>query len=99
MMQTGVSNRSGLATYYSDGAMAMKEWGGGILPPALNKIANGLPSQNIRLVRLADFLKNEVNKRNLPKAQKGQGPPRVLMKMDIEGCVFNIALIILGSCC
>ena len=90
MMQTGVSNRSGLATYYSDGAMAMKEWGGGILPPAVNNIANGSPSQNIRLVRLADFLKNVVSRRNLPKAPKGKMPPRVLMKMDIEGSEIDV---------
>ena len=90
MKQTGVSNRSGLASFYSDGAMAMKEWGGGILPPSVNNIANGLPAHNIRLVRLADFLKNEVSRRNLPKVPNGQMPPRVLMKMDIEGSEIDV---------
>ena len=68
----------------------MKEWGGGILPPSVNNIAKVLPAQNIRLVRLADFLKNVVSRRNLPKAPKGKMPPRVLMKMDIEGSEIDV---------
>ena len=90
MTKTGVSNRTGHATFYSDGAMKMKEWGGGILPPSVNNIANGLPAQNIRLIRLSDFLINEVSQRKLPQIQNGQGPQRVLMKMDIEGSEIDV---------
>jgi len=92
LTETGVSNRSGYADFYSDGAMAMKEWGGGILSPDVNAIA--LEAQKsakpIRLVRLSQFLLQTVGRRKLPPATKGQGPPRVLMKMDIEGSEIDV---------
>ena len=68
MTETGVSNRSGYAQFYSDGAMAQKEWGGGILSPDVNNIA--LESQKsakpIKLVRLSQFLLETVGRRKLP---------------------------------
>ena len=90
MTQTGVSNRTGNVTFYSDGAMTRKEWGGGILPPTIYQIAKGLKSHKVSLVRLSNFLKNEVALRNLPKAVKGLGVPRILMKMDIEGSEIDV---------
>ena len=92
MTETGVSNRSGYAQFYSDGAMAQKEWGGGILSPDVNNIA--LESQKsakpIKLVRLSQFLLETVGRRKLPPTPNGEGPPRVLMKMDIEGSEIDV---------
>jgi len=92
MTETGVSNRSGYAQFYSDGAMAHKEWGGGILSPDVNNIA--LESQKsakpIKLVRLSQFLLETVGRRKLPPSPKGEGPPRVLIKMDIEGSEIDV---------
>lgn len=85
--ETGVSNRSGQATFYSDGADAFNEWGGGILSPQVNSIAleaKKAPTP-IRLLRLSQFLLDVVGKRKLPPSPGGGQPPKVLMKMDIEG--------------
>ena len=90
MKETAVTNRNGSGTFFSDGDMQNKEWGGGILPSEINKIAKEPLSQNISFIRLADFLKNVVAMRQLPITPTGEGPPRVLMKMDIEGSEIDV---------
>ena len=96
MKETGASNRTGTATFYSDGADAQNEWGGGILSPRVNNIALETKKalKPISLVRLSHFLVHVVGKRKLPppspeeKAQ--QRPPKVLLKMDIEGSEIDV---------
>ena len=92
MTETAVSSKSGHANFYSDGVMDMKEWGGGILPPEVNNIAleSQKSTKKIRLVRLSQFLLEKVARRKLPQALEGEGPPRVLMKMDIEGSEVDV---------
>ena len=72
--------------------MDMKEWGGGILSPDVNKKALETQKSNkpIRLIRLSQFLLQTVGTRKLPTVTKGQVPPRVLMKMDIEGSELDV---------
>ena len=90
MKETAVTNRNGSGKFFSDGDMQNKEWGGGILPSKVNKIAIQSSSQNISLIRLVDFLNNVVAMRRLPMTPTGEGPPRVLMKMDIEGSELEV---------
>jgi len=94
MTETGVSNKNGHSNFYSDGAMAYKEWGGGILPPEVNNIAlaDQKSSVPITLLRLSEYLTNVVAKRKIPSL--GQDvklmTPKVLMKMDIEGSEIDV---------
>jgi len=92
LTQTGVSNHSGEGTFYSDGAMQMKEWGGGVLPPDVISEARNASAETITLLRLSDFLRNVVGKRQMPfDSNRDQvGPPKVLMKMDIEGSEIDV---------
>ena len=94
MKETGVSNRTGSGTFYSDGAEAQNEWGGGILSPAVNNIALETKKalKPISLVRLSQFLVHVVGKRKLPpfSPEAQQRPPKVLMKMDIEGSEVDV---------
>ena len=94
MKETGVSNRTGSGTFYSDGADAQNEWGGGILSPAVNNIALETKKalKPISLVRLSQFLVHVVGKRKLPPSspEAQQRPPKVLMKMDIEGSEIDV---------
>jgi len=91
--ETGVSNRSGQATFYSDGADAYNEWGGGILSPKVNSISLESKKSNktIHLLRLSQFLLDVVGKRKLPsKGSSSRRPPTVVMKMDIEGSEIDV---------
>jgi len=99
MTETGVSNKNGYSSFYSDGAMAYKEWGGGILPPDVNNIAlaDKKSSVQIKLLRLSEYLTQVVAKRkipNLPHDAAGSDnqskAPKVLMKMDIEGSEVDV---------
>ena len=90
MKETAVTNRNGSGKFFSDGDMQNKEWGGGILPSEVNKVAIQSLPQNISLIRLVDFLNNVVAMRRLPMTPTGEGPPRVLMKMDIEGSEIDV---------
>lgn len=42
------------------------------------------PVKNVTLIRLSDFVKNVVGRRKIPVISAEIGPPRVVMKMDIE---------------
>ena len=59
-----------------------------------------LKSSNVSLLRLSEFLINVVGKRKLPiKLYDPEFPPRVVMKMDIEGSEIDVLpdLIFTGS--
>ena len=95
MKETGASNRTGTGTFYSDGADAKNEWGGGILSPRVNNIALETKKalKPINLVQLSKFLVHVVGKRKLPPPsplQAQQRTPKVLMKMDIEGSEIDV---------
>ena len=93
MKETGVSNRTGSGTFYSDGDVK-NELGGGILSPTVNKIAleTKKSPKPISLVQLSQFLVHVVGKRKLPPSlpEAQQRPPKVLMKMDIEGSEIDV---------
>ena len=97
MTNSGVSDHNGIGTFYSDEAFKNNEWGGGILPPRIiNNVKNnsnddkGLDFKNISVIRLSDFLINVVGKRKIPDPFFNNSPPRVVMKMDIEGSEVDV---------
>ena len=94
LTETAVSNHSGYANFYGDGRMAKNENGGGILSPNVRWKAkeSQRASRAVRLIRLSQFLQENVARRKLPATEFGQGPPRVLMKMDIEGSEVEVLL-------
>ena len=103
MTNSGVSDHNGIGTFYSnlelEKLMAWKanELAGGILPPTIIKNAKNhsnddkvLNSKNISVMRLSDFLINMVGKRKIPVPFFYNSPPRVVMKMDIEGSEVDV---------
>ena len=93
MTETAVSYRDGYTTFYSDEAYSMLEWGGSILPPGVNvnsKQPNNLKRNNITELRLSNYLKNVVGKRKLPVSIDKANPPKIVMKMDIEGSEIDV---------
>ena len=97
MTNSGVSDHNGIGAFYSDEAFNLNEWGGGILPPIIiNNVKNnsnddqGLNFRNISVIRLSDFLINMVGKRKIPESFFNNSPPRVVMKMDIEGSEVDV---------
>ena len=110
--ESGVSNKNGVTKFFSDNSHANFEWGGGILPPEImqtSKKTDGNKYKNVTLIRLSEFVNQVVANRRLPQlpnlahlADKGQLadiPPRVAMKMDIEGSEVDVVpdLIFSGS--
>ena len=92
MTETAVSYRDGYTTFYSDEAYGMLEWGGSILPPGVNvnsKQPKDLKRNNITELRLSNYLKN-VGKRKLPVSIDKANPPKIVMKMDIEGSEIDV---------
>ena len=97
MTQSGVSDHNGISRFYTDKAYKKLEWGGGILHPKIIKIAkdNIMDKENsnfskITLIRLSKFLKDVVGKRIVPVLPSQSSPPRVVMKMDIEGSEVDV---------
>ena len=97
MTQSGVSDHNGTSRFYTDEAYQNLEWGGGILPPKIINIAkdNINDKENskftdITLIRLSNFLNNVVGKRIVPALSSQSSPPRVVMKMDIEGSEVDV---------
>lgn len=97
MTETAVSDRNGTTKFYSDEAYNNMEWGGGILPPNINNIAVQPPKNDskpkyhtVRLIKLSDFLNDVVGNRRLPVAYSKLHPPKVIMKMDIEGSEVDV---------
>ena len=95
MTETAVSNRRGETVFYTDKDFENLEWGGGILPPSINKISIETPSDkkgeyNVTLIRLSEFMRDVVGKRKLPIEPVEAFPPRVVMKVDIEGSELDV---------
>ena len=97
MTESAASDHDGTTKFYTDEAYQYNEWGGGILPPKLINIAvdNVKNKQkpnfmNVTLIRLSDFLKHVVGKRKLPVQPSTISPPKVVMKMDIEGSEVDV---------
>ena len=104
MTNSGVSDHNGISTFYSNleleklpKASKRNELAGGILPPTIIKNAKnhtndnkGLNYKNISVIRLSDFLINIVGKRKIPEPFFYNSPPRVVMKMDIEGSEVDV---------
>ncbi|XP_063712116.1 uncharacterized protein LOC134840293 [Symsagittifera roscoffensis] len=92
MTETAVSDRNGITKFYSDMAFQNLEWGGGVLPPGVINIAQPASSEykNVSLIRLSEFIRDVVGTRRLPSNAGGSKPPRVVMKMDIEGSEVDV---------
>jgi hypothetical protein len=99
LTETAVSDHYESAQFYTDGEYHKYEWGGGILPNSVVRTAkqdsiNGNYAK-VNVIRLSDFLKHVVGKRRIPKiantsSHKRHKPPRVVMKMDIEGSEMEV---------
>ena len=104
MTNSGVSDHNGIGTFYSNVKQEKllkpfkgNELAGGILPPTIIKDAKnhskdnkGLNFKNISVIRLSDFLINIVGRRKIPEPFFNNSPPRVVMKMDIEGSEVDV---------
>ena len=97
MTQSGVSDHNGISKFFTDEAYQNLEWGGGVLPPKIINIAkNNVKNKensnitDVTLIRLSDFLKDIVGTRNFPISPSVSTPPRVVMKMDIEGSEVDV---------
>ena len=93
LTETAASQYEGEATFYSDEDFGMLEWGGSILSPDVktnSKKPKNMSASKITVVRLSDFLKNDVGKRKFPVKIDEDDPPKVLMKMDIEGSEIDV---------
>ena len=90
---TAVSRYNGKATFYSDENFKRFEWGGGLLSPDFSKISKRPKNKtaiSITTIKLSDFLRDTVAKRKLPITADQNDPPKVLMKMDIEGSEIDV---------
>ena len=95
MTETAVSNRNGTTTFYTDKDFKNFEWGGGILSPSINKISQNISSDDkskyqVKIIRLSKFIKDVVGKRILPVKPTKLFPPKVVMKIDIEGSEMDV---------
>ena len=90
--ETAVSGFNGKAMYYSDENFKKLEWGGGLLSADLSNKSKKpqKTTSNISATRLSDFLKNTVGKRKIPTYIDENHPPKVLMKIDIEGSEIEV---------
>ena len=100
--ETAVSNLNGNTSFYNGVSPDALDVGGGILSPsvhdgALDPIEPSKYSP-VTVVRLADFLRTVVGVRKIGKIDP-EAPPKVLMKMDIEGSEIEVMsdLIFSGS--
>ena len=84
LTETAVSDHNGIGKFYTKGKGYL-ELGAGILPPV-----KGRPHKKVDFIRLSDFLKNVVNTRKLPIPPADSSPPRVVMKLDIEGSEVDV---------
>ena len=96
MTETAVSDHQGTSKFFTDEDYKNMEFGGGILSPKLYKIATENasstslpPTKKVALIKLSEFLKNVVGKRQIPPIAVDL-PPTVVMKMDIEGSEVDV---------
>ena len=71
----------------------MLGWRSNILSPDVKtnrKNPKNLSASKINVLGLSDFLKNDVRKRKHPVKIDEDDPPRVLMKMNIEGSEIDV---------
>lgn len=96
LTETAVSDHYESGQFYSDGEYHKYEWGGGILPHAIIRTAKDDSVKDnyekVNVIRLSDFLKHVVGKRRIPVVgkQSSRRPPRVVMKVDIEGSEIEV---------
>ena len=95
--EAAASDRNGLGRFYTDESYANMEWGGGVLPPNINNIAQEtqkdptIPNfKEVTLIRLSEFLKDVVGTRKIPTSTNSDISPQVVMKMDIEGSEVDV---------
>ena len=105
LTETAASEHNGIGRFYTDESYQNMEWGGGVLPPniiniAVDEVSNQHKAayRNVTLLRLSDFLQNVVGKRKIP-LMGNAAPPRIIMKMDIEGSEVDVIpdLILTGT--
>ena len=100
--ETAVSDHSGTATFYAGSDNSRIDAAGGIMHPSISKQARlratktRKTSTQVMLVRLADFLRDTVAKRRIPEVDP-ERPPRVVMKMDIEGSEVEVVADLISS--
>mmetsp|Transcript_639 Transcript_639/g.1463 ORF Transcript_639/g.1463 Transcript_639/m.1463 type:complete len:295 (+) Transcript_639:161-1045(+) len=87
----GVSDRDGNLTFYHQGGEKeeqSEEWGFGMTEYRRGKGT----AVNIPVVRLAQWLKDEIKDRKMPSRVHGDGdmPPKVVMKMDVESAEYAV---------
>ena len=85
LTESAVSDHNGIGKFYRTGKYH-RGMGAGILPP----VEEDEPHKKVDLIRLNDFLKNVVNTRKLPIHPADSSPPRVVMKLDIEGSEVDV---------
>jgi hypothetical protein len=92
-MPFGVSDSDGNLTFYSNAGVGngaqSEEWGFSRfnLDPSQNNTSYAVV---VPLIDLAQWVLNEVSDRIVPEKTKyNQGPPRVMMKMDVEGSEYR----------
>ena len=87
LTESAVSDHNGIGKFYSFRALTGIGRGGGILAP---KPIKNQSHMKVDLIRLYDFLKNVVNTRKIPIHPEDRSPPRVVMKLDIEGSEVDV---------
>ena len=97
LTETAVSDHSGQSRFFTDEAYEYMEWGGGILPPSINsasvevvKNRRKAKYNNVTLIKLSEFINEVVGNRKLPIESSKYNPPRVIMKMDVEGSEVDV---------
>ena len=98
LTETAVSDKYGSTKFYTDGEQNKYEWGGGILPNSVIRVAKDNTTKyndysRVKLIRLSDFLRHVVGKRKLPSfdfENTSQKAPTVVMKLDIEGSEVDV---------
>ena len=95
--EAAASDKNGIGKFYTDESYANMEWGGGVLPPNINNIAQEKQKSNtapefkeVTLIRLSEFLSDVVGTRKIPTPINSSIPPQVVMKMDIEGSEVDV---------
>ena len=79
----GAWKEAGRTTFKTDDDARHEEWGGSVVTSRATRRDTGT---EVSLIRLAEYILETVVNRRLPaKHPAGSPPPRVVMKLDIEG--------------
>ncbi|KNC85803.1 hypothetical protein SARC_02028 [Sphaeroforma arctica JP610] len=82
---TGLADYDGEGSYFSDNSKEFYEWGGGVIEKRVTSKAN---TGKVEIIRLVKYIKDIVNTRDTGASEQdllSYNPPRVMMKIDIEG--------------